>query len=484
MNFNSLEFILFLPCVVFAHWLLPHKYRWMILLAASLYFYMSWNVALGGLLAAITLTSFICGRLLEICKKQWQRKSVLLLNLIICLGILIFFKYADYITQSVISVLSLFGTEVPFSTWNLLLPVGISFYTFQTLTYVIDVYRGATESECHLGYYALFVCFFPQLVAGPIERSCDLLPQLRCEKKFVKENFYDGIRWLLSGFIRKCVVADTVGMYVNTVYADFSNCNGVAVFLASGLFMIQIYNDFAGYSEIAMGSARLLGITLTKNFDTPLVSVTVTEFFRRWHITLNRWFTDYVYIPLGGNRNGMARKLFNTMVVFSLCGLWHGANHTYLLWGMVAGAFVCMESLLKRPCRILCERFQWLKSPSVLTIRRGVLLGLFTLSCVLFRSSDIQQVAAGFRKIVFEFDVSYEGFLAAFSAMGIAGTDLLLILSVAGIMAALPGLQKREERYIDTNETVLFVVGILAILLCLLNQLSTTGTSAFSYFQF
>ena len=223
-----------------------------------------------------------------------------------------------------------------------------SFYTFQTLSYVIDVYRGDFEAEKHFGYFALFVSFFPQLVAGPIERPGKLLPQLKEERKFRKEYFTEGMEFLLIGFFRKCVIADMCGVFVNHVFADLSQANALSVTLAALLFFVQIYCDFAGYSEIAMGSARLMGMSLSRNFNKPLLSASYTEFFRRWHITLNQWFTQYVYIPLGGNRKGKARKILNTLIVFALCGLWHGANWTFVLWGLVAGVAVSVETLLKK----------------------------------------------------------------------------------------------------------------------------------------
>ena len=511
MNFNSLEFLIFLPVVCLVHWLVPSRLRWLVLLAASLYFYMSWNVYLVILLAAAIFVSYFAGIIISRCRKKSHRKIVMWAAVSICLGILIFFKYADYIGESVSLIVGILGGDCEYTPLKLLLPVGISFYTFQTLSYVVDVYRGKAEPERHFGYYALYVCFFPQLVAGPIERPCDLIPQLRSDRSLDKADICEGLRWLLSGFIRKCVIADTVGVYVNRAYADLTACNSLAIFLGSALFMVQIYNDFAGYSEIAMGSARLLGVKLTLNFDMPLTSASVTEFFRRWHITLNKWFTDYVYIPLGGNRKGMPRKLLNTLIVFVLCGLWHGADNTYLLWGLAAGVSVCAESVIRKPYRKLCERYKILNSKVFYAIRRVFLLFMFTLSCVLFRSTSVEQIEEAFSGLFCRIEPGGAGILSGLHALGIDKYNILFIAAVVCTMCVLPEITRKDttngtmENAIE-NETeaatvssdgdtdkntgiylkqvVMFVLGVFAVLLCWLNLLAATGTSAFSYFQF
>lgn len=309
MSFNSWQFLIFLSLVVLVYWLLPHRARWAMLLVASYIFYMSWNVWLIVLIMITTVTAYGFAIGIEGPRSVRLKKLFLAITLIICLGLLVFFKYINFLIESVVGVIRLFNAEQDDIALNILLPVGISFYTFQTLSYVIDVYRGDYKSERHFGYFALYVSYFPQLVAGPIEKPQTLLPQLRREHKFNEEDMLEGGRWLLSGFFRKCVVAGFCGIFVNRVYVDLGSSSGLAVLVASALFLIQIYNDFAGYSEIAMGSARLMGVKLSKNFDKPLTSTSYTEFFRRWHITLNQWFTQYVYIPLGGNRKGTVAAL-------------------------------------------------------------------------------------------------------------------------------------------------------------------------------
>ena len=292
MSFNSLEFLVFLPVVVLLYWLLPHKARWILLLVASYIFYMSWNVWLIGLILITTVTAYVAGIGIDRSENKKTKKIWLVVTLVVCLGLLVFFKYINFILESVVGVIRLFDVKQDELVLNIILPVGISFYTFQTLSYVIDVYRGDFKAERHFGYFALYVSYFPQLVAGPIERPQNLLPQLKERHNIDENDMLTGAKWLLSGFFRKCVVADFCGIFVDKVYADLGGANALAVFIASALFLIQIYNDFAGYSEIALGSARLMGVKLSKNFDRPLTSTSYTEFFRRWHLTLNQRFTQ------------------------------------------------------------------------------------------------------------------------------------------------------------------------------------------------
>ena len=293
-----------------------------------------------------------------------------------------------------------------------------------------------------------------------------------------------GGKWLLSGFFRKCVVADFCGIFVNKVYADLGNSSGLAVFIASGLFLVQIYNDFAGYSEIALGSARLMGVKLSKNFDKPLTSVSYTEFFRRWHITLNQWFTQYLYIPLGGNRKGTARKILNTLIVFALCGLWHGANWTYLLWGLSAGVMISIETLLRKPFKKVKID---LENPTVKLIRQIIMLLLFTFSSVLFRAQSIAEVGLAFRQMF----TAWDGVEKTFADLGMNGLQIIqltIFIVAMALIYKLPQESKNEELPLAKENTAvnmgLFIYGILAIMLCWLGLLAMGDSSAFQYFQF
>ncbi len=496
MNFNSLHFLIFLPIVVLLFWLLPHKFRWAMLLAASYYFYMSWDVYLVFLILATTVTCYFAALAIERTERKAIRKMWLIITLVVCFGILFFFKYFNFLADSVVTLLRAFTMDVGDVSLALILPVGISFYTFQTLSYVIDVYRGEFKAEKHFGYFALYVSFFPQLVAGPIERPGNLLPQLKEEQKWEENNFVTGGKWLLSGFFRKCVVADFCGIFVDQVYANIEGANALALFAAAAIFLVQIYNDFAGYSEIAMGAARLMGVKLTQNFDKPLTSASVTEFFRRWHITLNEWFTQYVYIPLGGNRKGKFRKVVNTLVVFSLCGLWHGANWTFVLWGLTAGVAVGVESVLRKPAKRLAERWNVdLESPIPRLLRQlGVSL-LLILSCAIFRSQSLMEVWMIYTKFFTEWVWGKEYVLSAMNALDMEAFELIQLFMIIVGMALIyrfPREEKKENKLAmslmkgeNTSATLaVYVCGTLAVMLFWLGLLANSDASAFTYFQF
>lgn len=337
MLFNSYAFAIFLPIVFIIYWILPHKFRWVLMLSASYYFYMSWNAKYIFLIFFTTVISYIAARLLENEESKKKKKIILALTALVCLGVLFFFKYFNFVSKSVADVLGLFAIRMSPITLKLLLPVGISFYTFQTMSYVIDVYKGEVQAEHHFGYYATFISFFPQLVAGPIERTGNLLPQIKEEHKFDYNQATYGLKLMAWGFFKKLAIADVVSIYVDKVYADLWSCSEIDLLIAIFFFTMQIYCDFSGYSDIAVGTAKLLGIDLISNFKSPYMSLSVKEFWSRWHISLSSWFRDYVYIPLGGNRVSKLRNYFNLLITFLVSGLWHGANWTYVIWGGIHG---------------------------------------------------------------------------------------------------------------------------------------------------
>ena len=333
MQFNSLAFLIFLPIVVVMYWVVPHKFRWIPLLIASYYFYMSWNVNLILLIMFTTILSYASGVVIEKSSSKKVRKAALLISIVGSLSVLFFFKYLNFFSESVVLLFRKFGVPVSDFSLKLLLPIGISFYTFQTLSYSIDVYRKKIPAERHFGYYALFVVFFPQLVAGPIERPENLLPQLKNKRDFDVNNFVTGLKYLIVGFVKKVVIADTIAVFVNKIYNNPAGANGLSVVIATVLFAFQILCDFDGYTNIAIGAAKLMNINLMKNFDNPYSAKSIREFWSKWHISLSSWFKDYVYIPLGGNRCSKPRHLFNLFLTFLLSGLWHGANWTFVIWG-------------------------------------------------------------------------------------------------------------------------------------------------------
>ena len=332
MLFNSLTYAIFLPCVFILYWILPHKYRWPLLLIASYYFYMSWNVGYVFLILTTTIVSYLCALIIEKSTKERSKKLAIIISLVVSLGILYVFKYYNFSIRLIERI-----TPLSLKRLDFLLPVGISFYTFQSLSYVIDVYRGNAKAEKNFGVYATFVSFFPQLVAGPIERTNNLMPQITSRKTFDYNAATYGVRLILWGLYKKMVIADNLAIYVDKVYGNISSYRGFSLLLATLFFSIQIYCDFSGYSDIARGSAKLLNINLMENFKSPYFSASIREFWSRWHISLSTWFRDYLYIPLGGNRVSKGRIIFNNMITFLVSGLWHGANLSFIAWGGIHG---------------------------------------------------------------------------------------------------------------------------------------------------
>ena len=346
MLFNSFEFLIFFPIVLILFFAIPHRFRWMLLLAASYYFYMCWKPEYIVLILISTVIDYIAGLQIGKATLPSRKKFYLVLSLFSNLGILFFFKYANFFSQSLRDSLQQFNIFYDSPVFDFLLPVGISFYTFQSLSYSIDVYRGSKTPETHLGKFALYVAFFPQLVAGPIERSERLLPQFSQKQSFDYDRFISGARLMLWGFFKKLVIADRLAIYVNAVYNEPAEFPALTLLMATYFFAFQIYCDFSGYSDIAIGASRIMGYDLMENFRQPYLAKSISEFWHRWHISLSSWFRDYLYIPLGGNRVGKMRWYLNLMIVFVVSGLWHGANWTFVVWGFLHGAFLVFAVLV------------------------------------------------------------------------------------------------------------------------------------------
>jgi len=343
MLFNSVGFLVFFAIIVAVYYRLEHDNRWKLLLAGSYYFYMCWRPAYIILIIISTLIDYYCGLAMGGANDKKKRKLFLILSLCSNLGLLFLFKYLNFFGWTVKFFIGYSQAECAAPIFDFLLPVGISFYTFQTLSYTIDVYRGDREPEKRLGIFALYVSFFPQLVAGPIERSTRLIPQFDNHVKFDYYAVVSGLKLMLWGMFKKVVIADNLSQFVEPVYSNPTDFAGPSFMIATAFFAFQIYCDFSGYSDIAIGSARVLGFDLMKNFNRPYFAKSVTEFWRRWHISLSTWFRDYLYIPLGGNRVRPARNYINLFIVFVLCGFWHGANWTFVIWGVLHGIYLMTE---------------------------------------------------------------------------------------------------------------------------------------------
>ncbi len=347
MLFNSLEFLIFYPVVTLAYFLMPTlRVRNLLMLAASYFFYMQYKPEYALLMLLSTLIDYIAALGMSKTEKKITKRLWLTLSLFGNLGMLFFFKYFNFFNINVAGLLSFFNVAYQPLSLDVLLPVGISFYTFQTLSYTIDVYRGDLPAERDFFDFALYVSFFPQLVAGPIERSTNLLPQFKVHHEFDTKRASSGLRLMLWGFFKKVVIADRLAVIVDTVYNNPTSYSGVIYIIATIAFAFQIYCDFSGYSDIAIGSARIMGFGLMNNFERPYLSKSITEFWRRWHISLSTWFRDYLYFPLGGNRKGYFRTLFNLFIIFLVSGLWHGASWTFVIWGALNGIAIVIEKIL------------------------------------------------------------------------------------------------------------------------------------------
>ena len=408
MLFNSLKFLVFFPAVVLLYFLLPKRVRNLWLLIASYVFYMGWNAKYVVLLFTSTLITYLSGLLLERIKgsrraegeKTTLKKWVVALSFLLNLGILFYFKYVNFFLNTLQGAAALVGLRLNVPRFDILLPVGISFFTFQALSYTMDVYRGEIGAERNFLRYALFVSFFPQLVAGPIERSKNLLQQLETPKQFRFDRAREGFVLMLWGYFLKIVLADRIAIFVDTVYGDIAAFPGWYLIVATVLFAVQIYCDFGGYSTIAVGAAKILGIELMENFDAPYLSLSVAQFWRRWHISLTSWFKDYLYIPLGGSRKGKARKYLNKMIVFLVSGLWHGADATFVIWGGLNGAYQVLGEALAHARDRLCNTLGLHRQTLCHRIAQGIVTFLLIdFSWIFFRSANISQAAAVIRSV-------------------------------------------------------------------------------------
>ncbi len=390
MLFNSLAFAIFFPIVIILYFLIPHRFRWIFLLLASYYFYMCWKAEYALLIMLSTIVDYFVAIKMSNIPEKSKRKKWLFISLFVNLGLLFTFKYFNFFGNSLNAIFDSINIMAEVPAFKLLLPVGISFYTFQTLSYSIDVYNGKVAPEKHFGIFALYVSFFPQLVAGPIERPDRLLPQFREKFKFDYERVVDGIRMMAWGFFMKLVIADNVAPIVDVVFKSPEKYEGFQVILATFFFAYQIFCDFAGYSIIAIGTAKVMGYDLMQNFNRPYFATSVRDFWQRWHISLSTWFRDYVYIPLGGNRVVKWRWYYNLMVTFVVSGLWHGANWTFVVWGFLHG-FYLVFAIVSQPFR---DRFNASvgldKIPGLLTFFQvGITFILACLAWIFFRAQSV-----------------------------------------------------------------------------------------------
>lgn len=495
MVFNSFAFLLYFPIVLLLYRILPLKIRWVMLLAVSLLFYMSWQADLIYLIMFTTVVSYVCALLIERFEgKRGKQKACMIVAVVASLTVLFFFKYFNFLAENVIDLLNLIGLNVSDFALDLILPVGISFYTFQTLSYVIDVYRGSIKAERHFGYYALYVSFFPQLVAGPIERPENLLPQLKTKNPFNVNDTVVGLKFMMVGFFKKIAVADQISKYVDAVYnnadtVDVNTVNAFTVVLATVLFAVQIYCDFSGYTDIAIGCSRVMGIKLMQNFNDPYSATNIKDFWRRWHISLTSWFTDYVYIPLGGSRCSKARHLTNIMIVFLVSGIWHGAAWTYILWGVMHGVYQVVGNLTAKPrSKLIAKMGLNEKGALVCGVRRVITFILVCIAWMMFRANSLYDFGVLFTTLFKGWgDVSFS------ASMDALGMDLIAAITtvLSIIMIKQLDVQINTKPDMDTSDCLLdpsrvsaYICICWSVAAAWLILLSSNVASSFIYFQF
>ena len=498
MQFTSFEFLIFFPVVVLLFYAMPRKLKQPWLLAASYYFYMGWNAKYAVLILASTIITYLCARLLERCETQTRQKLVLAAGIVLNFAILVFFKYFYFLHDTFASIAAVFGAKVPASKLDIILPVGISFYTFQAVGYTIDVYRGTVRAERNFVRYALFVSFFPQLVAGPIERSGNLLKQLQkisdtasAEKVWSFDKATRGLLLMLWGFFMKMVIADRAAVLVNQVYDIYYMFSGVALACAAVLFAVQIYCDFASYSVIAVGAAKVLSIELMTNFEAPFFSRSIGEFWRRWHVSLSSWFRDYLYIPLGGSRCARPRKYLNNMITFMVSGLWHGASWHYVVWGAIQGAYIVIGEIV-RPVKTKCTGLFHVRTKSFgYQFCQGVCtFVLFVLSLVFFRADTVADAVYYLQRLFTTFDV-WSLFDGSVYYLGLDRKEMAVL--VAGILMLLivDACYAKKKMLFDAlvkEQCLAIQYVIVAVLLVMVIVFGVYGegydASQFIYFQF
>jgi len=489
MLFNSFEFLLFFPVIATIYFTIPHKTRWFLLLLASYYFYGSWNVQYLFLIAASTLISYFAARQIAASRVKRKRNTYLIVSILANMGPLLAFKYLDFINESISGLADLIGWNYPIEALAFLLPVGISFFTFQTLSYTIDVYNKKFKPEKHLGIFALYVSFFPQLVAGPIERPGNLIPQLRKKVNFNHQRIRDGLTQMLWGFFKKIVIADGAALIVNGIYNDVDAFVGIPLIAGTVLFAFQIYGDFSGYSDIAIGASKVFGIKLMKNFDRPYFSKSIPEFWRRWHISLSTWFRDYLYIPLGGNRVVKWRWHYNIFITFLISGLWHGAAWTFVIWGALHGAYMVVSVATAKKRKLIKEKLK-LRAGSFLDKiwQVAVTFTLVNIGWVLFRAnnfSDAIYVYKNSLKAIREQIGEISNFGDVSDLLNTTGDTLFAVSVGIAILLIANLIQRKPNFYFRFQSLSIYYrwPAYYALILIIL-FLGTFESEEFIYFQF
>ena len=473
MLFNSWSFIIFFTVVFVLHFALHQKWRIYLLLVASYYFYMSWRWEFGLLMLAVSLVNFYAGRQIGLNKNRgWW----MFLTSVASVMPILYYKYGNFILSAAKDSASMLGATVHFPELDIILPVGISFFTFQALSYSIDIYRKKIEPEPSLVKFLTFIAFFPQLVAGPIERSDNIIPQFDKVKKFNLDEFIAGGRLFIWGLFKKVVIADRLSLYVDPVFDNPHDFSGPTFIVATLLFTFQIYCDFSGYTDMAIGIARSMGFKLMQNFNLPYLAKSIGDFWRRWHISLSSWFGDYLYVPLGGNRVGIPRWIFNIVLVFLVSGLWHGANWTFIIWGALHAGFYLLE-YLGDLLLTFTKTSIWKKNRLYILLKIPVTFAMVSFAWIFFRANSVSD-ACYISSHLFQWSGNL--WMGASSFTTILGIFFVFLLMVVQVMQS----NQKLGLYYSPATVPNWMIGAAYLVLLLLISLFGVSASAFIYFQF
>jgi D-alanyl-lipoteichoic acid acyltransferase DltB (MBOAT superfamily) len=470
------------------YFLLPHRLRWILLLAASVFFYMFFKPVYILILAFTIVIDYFAGILLEQEQGKKRKKLLLIISIVANVGVLAVFKYFNFLNSNISGLALLAGFKNPVPFLAIALPIGLSFHTFQAMSYTIEVYRGNQKAERHLGIYSLYVMFYPQLVAGPIERPQNMIHQFREKHYFNYNNATTGLRLMMWGLFKKAVIADRLALITDPVFSHPKEYSAITLLAAAIFFSFQIYCDFSGYSDIAIGSARVMGFKLMNNFSRPYSAKSVSEFWQKWHISLSTWFRDYVYIPLGGNRAGKGRRYMNLFIVFLLSGLWHGANFTFVLWGLLHAAWIIGGSATRRiragiKHAVGLEKLKWLDAGQA----QLVTFLFVTIAWVLFRAETVGDAVYIFKKIPQGMGEAIQIVRTGISTINLPATNSKILAGITAIlfMELVHVLQKKRSINAliqDQSRPVrwaLYYTVVLAII-----YLGIFQNRQFIYFQF
>ena len=488
MLFNSLQFLIFFPIVVLIFFLLPQKRRWVLLLISSYYFYMCWKVEYIVLIIISTLIDYFVAQKMEGIAEKSGKKKWLYLSLLSNLGILFGFKYFNFINENIQNIFDSFNIFYNVPAFEVLLPVGISFYTFQTLSYTIDVYNGKTKAQNHLGIFAVFVSFFPQLVAGPIERSNRLLPQFFIKHDFNYTRVKYGLQQMLWGFFKKVVIADRLAIVVDGVYNNLDNYSGFPLVIATIFFTFQIYCDFSGYSDIAIGSARVMGFELMENFKRPYFSKSISEFWKRWHISLSTWFRDYLYIPLGGNKVVKWKWYYNLFITFLVSGFWHGANWTFIAWGALHGVYLIFAILLVKPKEYILLKLN-LKGSKIHHLYQVLFTFILaSFAWIFFRANNISDAIYVISNLFTDISdyTSFDLMRLKLRGLGVSQNNILISFGLIAIMEVFNLYERGGDvwKKLEKKSKLIRWSVYYAILFAILFLAPYSRVSNFIYFQF